>query len=136
MKKFTIATFSLLSIFLFSNDVKAENLLDHYQQLAQNEDPAFGRFSAERGQAFFLKQHATGKPETPACTTCHTKDATKPGQTRAGKTIAPLALSVSPERYSDLRKTEKWFRRNCNSVLGRSCTALEKGDFITFMTTQ
>jgi len=136
MKKLTIATFSLLSMFLFSNDANAENLLDHYQQLAQDEDPAFSGFSAERGQAFFLKQHSTGKPETPACTTCHTKDATQPGQTRAGKTIAPLALSVSPERYSDLRKTEKWFRRNCNSVLGRSCTALEKGDFLTFMITQ
>ena len=58
------------------------------------------------------------------------------GLTRAGKIIEPLAVSASPGRYSDSRKVEKWFRRNCNSVLGRACSAVEKGDFITFMQTQ
>jgi len=44
-----------------------------------------------------------------------------------------MAVSVNPERYQTLKKVEKWFRRNCKSVLGRECTVTEKGDFLTFM---
>ncbi|MBF0250479.1 MAG: DUF1924 domain-containing protein [Alphaproteobacteria bacterium] len=92
-----------------------------------------GAFSAERGRALLLASPATGKPDTPSCTTCHTDSPLKAGQTRTGKAIAPMALSVTPDRYTDPEKVEKWFGRNCNSVLGRPCTALEKGDFLTFM---
>ncbi len=114
----------------------ASPLLDQYKTQAQQEGTSFTGFSAERGKAFYLAHHATGKAETPACTSCHTDTPTKAGLTRAGKTIAPLATSLSPDRYTDKRKVEKWFRRNCNSVLGRACRATEKGDFITFMLTQ
>ncbi len=93
-------------------------------------------FSAERGRAFYLARHAGGKPETPSCTTCHTESPRNAGRTRAGKVIEPLALSRSPQRFHDAKKVEKWFRRNCRSVLGRNCTPLEKGDFITFMMSQ
>ena len=48
----------------------------------------------------------------------------------------PMAASANSNRYSDQAKTEKWFGRNCNNVLGRDCTPLEKGDFITFMLSQ
>jgi len=27
----------------------------------------------------------------------------------------------------------KWFRRNCKTVLGRECTAQEKGDILTYL---
>jgi hypothetical protein len=114
----------------------ASPLLDEYKAQALQEDTSFTGFSAERGKEFFLAPHATGKAETPACTTCHTTNPSQSGLTRAGKVIAPLAKSLSPERYTDKRKVEKWFRRNCNSVLGRACSAMEKGDFITFMLTQ
>jgi len=60
----------------------------------------------------------------------------KTGKTRTGKPIKPMALSKTPDRYSDPEKVEKWFRRNCRSVLGRECTPVEKGDFITFMISQ
>jgi len=106
-------------------------ILDHYRQLAGVQS-----FSPERGRAFFLARHQGGKPETPSCTTCHTDDPHKPGRTRAGKRIDPMALSVNPQRYTDLKKVEKWFRRNCRSVLGRECTAREKGDFLAFMYSQ
>ena len=92
--------------------------------------------SAERGRHFFLARPASGKSETPSCTSCHTNSPFKDGQTRAGKTIAPMALSKTPDRYSDPKKIEKWFRRNCKSVLGRVCSTREKGDFILFMTSQ
>ncbi|MDV7340923.1 DUF1924 domain-containing protein [Terasakiella sp. A23] len=111
-------------------------LLGIYAEQAKKDLASFDGFSAERGQRFFMEKHNSGNPETASCTFCHSSDPKKPGSTRAGKVIAPLALSVNPERYLDFNKAEKWFRRNCNSVLGRPCTALEKGDFITFMTTQ
>jgi len=113
-----------------------QNLLAGYAAIAISEDSGFAGFSADRGRTLFLSSPATGKAETPSCTSCHGKDASATGQTRAGKAIEPMALSRSPERYSVLKKTEKWFRRNCKSVLGRVCTSLEKGDFLTFMFSQ
>ena len=50
--------------------------------------------------------------------------------------IEPMAVSVTPDRYTDPKKVAKWFRRNCKSVLGRECATLEKGDFLTFMISQ
>lgn len=111
-------------------------LLDFYASEAKTTDPGFSGFSAERGEHLFRTKFSTGKPDTPSCTTCHTTDPRKTGQTRAGKDIEPMAASVNPKRYSDQAKAEKWFGRNCNNVLGRECTATEKGDFITFMLTQ
>ncbi len=93
-------------------------------------------FSAERGRKLFSERHVGGKPTTPSCTTCHTADPRNRGRTRAGKEIAPMALSANPDRFSDPKKVRKWFRRNCRSVLGRECTAQEKGDFLTFMFSQ
>jgi cytochrome c peroxidase len=110
--------------------------LTAYAAQAKAADPAFTGFSAERGKALLLAKFTTGKPDTPSCTTCHTADPTRPGQTRAGKEIGPMALSAKPDRYSIAADTEKWFGRNCDSVIGRACTPLEKGDFITFMVGQ
>jgi len=92
-----------------------------------------GSFSAARGKALFLSHHTTGKPATPSCSTCHTKNPRNSGRTRAGKVIKPMAISRNPQRFTDPAKVAKWFRRNCKSVLGRPCTAQEKGDYITFM---
>jgi hypothetical protein len=113
-----------------------KSLLDFYASGAKASDPGFSGFSAERGEHLFRTNFSTGKPDTPSCTTCHTTDPRKAGQTRAGKDLEPMAASANPNRYSDRAKTEKWFGRNCNNVLGRECTATEKGDFITFMLSQ
>ena len=37
------------------------------------------------------------------------------------------------ERFTRPDKVEKWFRRNCNDVLGRACTASEKGDVLAYL---
>jgi hypothetical protein len=113
-----------------------KSLLDFYASEAKASDTGFSGFSAERGEHLFRTNFSTGKPDTPSCTTCHTADPRKSGQTRAGKDIEPMAASANPTRFSDQAKAEKWFGRNCNNVLGRECTATEKGDFITFMLTQ
>ena len=90
-------------------------------------------FSADRGKAFFRDRHTGGKPDTPVCTECHTTDLSKPGKTRAGKDIEPMAASVNVKRYTDKAEVEKWFKRNCNDVLGRECTLAEKGDVLTYL---
>jgi hypothetical protein len=111
-------------------------VLEHYAVEAKANNAAFSGFSAERGKALFVSQSTTGKPDTPSCTVCHTTNPRQSGRTRAGKEIDPMALSVKTDRYGDIAKTEKWFGRNCDSVLGRPCTPVEKGDFITFMVSQ
>jgi len=106
-------------------------VLDHFAQMVAANGQSFAGFSADRGQAFFLAKNGTG--DTPSCSTCHTTDPTNTGRTRVGKAIDPMAVSANPNRFTDLAKVEKWFRRNCNTVLGRECTPTEKGDFIAFM---
>ncbi len=89
--------------------------------------------SATDGKAFFQGSHGGGNPDTPSCTSCHTVDPRAMGKTRAGKAIDPMAVSVNPTRFTDAAKVEKWFRRNCNTVLGRECSAKEKGDVISYL---
>lgn len=99
-------------------------------------DPAFTAFSAARGKAFYEAKHTGGKPDQPSCATCHTASPRQPGKTRAGKDIAPLAVSVTADRFTDPEKVDLWFKRNCAGVLGRECTPLEKGDFLAFAIAQ
>ena len=113
-----------------------EQILNNYATEAKLVNPDFLEFSIDRGRAFFLAKAAGGSPETPSCSTCHTTNPKLPGQTRAGKDISPMAISITPDRFTDPEKVEKWFQRNCMSVLGRSCTTQEKGDFIFFLVNQ
>lgn len=131
----TAAAMLLLAGAAFA-DAGRDAILTRLLEQAKKEDPGFAGFSAARGEAFFHAEHSGGHPETPSCTTCHTDDPKNVGHTRAGKRIEPVAVSRTPTRFTDPKKVEKWFRRNCRSVLGRDCTAAEKGDYITYMTTQ
>jgi hypothetical protein len=108
-------------------------VLDQYAALAKAADPGFKGFSAASGKAFFVAKRTSGDPATSSCTSCHTSDPTATGHTRAGLAILPMAVSANPDRFSDFAKDEKWFKRNCSTVLGRECTPAEKGDFISFL---
>ncbi len=114
-------------------DPARDAILAAFAAEAKNADSAFAGFSAERGQAFWTAKHTGGKPATPSCTTCHGADPTAAGETRAGKRIEPMAVSKNPSRFTKVEEVTKWFGRNCNSVLGRECTAIEKGDMITYL---
>lgn len=121
---------------LLASSVNAESvdsILSHYADSARTEAPSFSGFDASRGKDLYFKEFTGGKKATSSCTSCHTNNPTQAGKTRAGKSIDPMAVSVNARRYQSLKKTEKWFRRNCKSVLGRECTATEKGDFLMFM---
>ena len=112
---------------LIAGDTSPARLLRKFEAQAGT------RGSAARGRALFTGTHTGGKPDTPSCITCHTSNLKGPGRTRAGKVIEPMALSANPNRLSDSAKVDKWFRRNCRSVLGRECTAAEKADVIAFL---
>lgn len=114
-------------------DAGRDAILAGFSAQAKQADPAFKGFSSQAGKAFWTANHTGGGADTPSCTTCHTKDARSAGQTRAGKAIDPMAVSVAPTRFTDQAKVDKWFGRNCKSVLGRECTAQEKGDVITYL---
>lgn len=110
-----------------------EDQLAQYASAAKAANPAFAGFSAERGKTLHTQAFTGGKPDTPACTTCHGKDPRGTGKTPTGKSIDAMAASVTPTRYTDPAKVEKWFKRNCTEVLGRVCTPQEKGDWLSYM---
>lgn len=114
-------------------DAGRDAILASFATEAKKADPGFKAFSAKEGKAFWTAAHTGGKPDTPSCTVCHTKDARASGQTRAGKAIDPMAVSANPQRFTDAAKVAKWFGRNCDTVLGRECTAAEKGNVITYL---
>lgn len=97
-------------------------------------DAGVKAFSAEDGKKLFnSKRMHSQKKEERSCTTCHTADPSKQGKTVVGKVIEPISPAVNKERFTDPKKVEKWFKRNCEWVLERECTSKEKGDFITYM---
>jgi hypothetical protein len=107
----------------------ALSLLGGYQGEARKADPAFTA-SASRGEAFFNAKHGNEW----SCASCHGSPPTGPGKhAKTGKAIAPLAPAVNAERFTEAAIVEKWFRRNCNDVLGRACTASEKADVMAFV---
>jgi hypothetical protein len=101
--------------------------------MALKSDPHFKGFTEERGEKIFRTERVKTSGEKVSCMICHTPDPKKPGLTRANKVINPLAPIANSERFTDFSKVEKWFKRNCNDVLERECTALEKGDFVKYM---
>ncbi len=87
---------------------------------------------AARGQALFTQTHGREW----SCASCHGPRPVQPGQHAAtGKAIAALAPAANPQRFTDAAKTEKWFGRNCNDVLGRACSAAEKADVLGWLLT-
>jgi hypothetical protein len=85
-----------------------------------------------RGQQIFTVKH--GKEWS--CSSCHTAIPTIEGKhASTGKVIGPMAPAFNAERFTDSAKTEKWFRRNCNDVMGRECTAAEKADVLSWLLT-
>lgn len=103
-------------------------LVTQYLAEAGRGDPA-ARASAERGARFF-----TNAPRDWSCASCHTRDPRATGQhIVTSRSIRPLAPAANPERFTDAARVEKWFRRNCNDVLGRPCTAAEKADVIAWL---
>jgi hypothetical protein len=108
----------------------AADFLRSYQAAARQDNPGFTGFSARRGETFFTTTHGREW----SCASCHTRNPTAAGRhARTDKPIAPLAPMANAERFTRPDKVGKWFRRNCNDVVGRECTPSEKGDILTYL---
>jgi mono/diheme cytochrome c family protein len=108
------------------------DLLGQFARAARASEGAFKDFSAQRGEQFFKSRHGSDW----SCASCHTDNPVAGGKhAQTGKRIEPLAPAANAVRFTNAAKAEKWFRRNCNDVLGRECTAQEKGDVLAWLMT-
>jgi cytochrome b len=110
----------------------AAELLRGWEAQARRERPAFEGFSAAEGRRIYLAEHVQDG-ERVSCSSCHTANPRAQGRTPAGKVVDPLAPAANPDRLTNPADVEKWFKRNCKQVLGRECTAEEKGHFVTYL---
>lgn len=132
-----LASLTLVPIVAWAGDPLREALLSGYATEAGRLDRTFTAFSAQRGEALYRTSWNGGDPRTPSCTACHTANPRQAGRNaKTGRLIDPVAVSVDSRRFTDRAAVEKHFLRDCRSVLGRECSALEKGDYITFMAGQ
>ena len=100
------------------------------EQLAAFSAAAGVKGEPAKGQTFFTSTHGREW----SCSSCHGVLPTGDGKHAAtGKVIGPLAPAFNPNRFVDGAKTEKWFRRNCNDVLGRECRPAEKADVLAWL---
>ena len=125
---------SVLSCGLFFNYAQANNstvdiLLEKYQtQGAQSPD-------MEQGKVLWQKtfKHKS-RPVARSCASCHTKDLKAPGKhIKTNRAIKAMSPEVNPERLSDTKKIEKWFKRNCKWTMSRECSVQEKADFLVYI---
>ena len=102
------------------------------QELLISYEAKSGKALSSRGEQFFNAKH--GKEWS--CATCH--EAPPNHDTKhivTGKVIKALSPISNPARFNDLAKVEKWFKRNCNDVLGRECSTQEKADVLSWLIT-
>ncbi len=110
----------------------AADTLKQLEQSAKQTDPNFKGVSAQRGERLFKATHGAEW----SCASCHSDNPAASGKhAKTGKLIAPLAPAANAERFTRPDKVEKWFRRNCNDVLNRACTASEQGDVLAYLMT-
>jgi hypothetical protein len=102
------------------------------QQLERFSRAAGAPADAERGRVFFTSRHGGQW----ACASCHGQPPLAAGKhAGTGKRIDPLAPAANALAFTDTARVDKWFRRNCNDVLKRECTAAEKADVLAWLAT-
>ncbi len=94
-------------------------------------------FSAARGETLWKQEVTDDKGNKAACTSCHGSNISQAGEhKKTKKPIKPMAASANAQRYTNDKKVEKWFKRNCKDTWGRECTAQEKGDILVYLLAQ
>ena len=128
----TLTSWGRIGILLGATMVTLAQAATPAEQLAGYVTQSGAAAQPARGQQFFTRRHG----QEWSCASCHASMPGVEGQhASTGKTIAPLAPAFNPQRFTDVAKTEKWFKRNCNDVLGRACTASEKADVLAWLLT-
>jgi mono/diheme cytochrome c family protein len=119
-----------IAALLLATTAQAETPRDF---LTRFEKEAGSAASAERGARFFT----TKQGGEWSCASCHTDKPTQAGRhAKTDKPITALAPAANAERFTDATKVDKWFRRNCNDTLNRTCSAQEKADVMAFLLAQ
>ena len=136
MRKITLyIALEIASVAAQADEASAQKLADKYAVIAKNIDPASKGLSADDGKAFFNRE-LTIRGKQIACHSCHTENPANHGKHAVtGKVIQPLAPSANPKRFGNLDKVEKNFEKHCLDIIGRDCTAQEKGNFIAYLLT-
>lgn len=134
-----------------------EHLLARYAERARLENPAFEGFSAERGRTFYFAPRVIVGLGEANCASCHLDDPTQSIRAHRAKVLCrachvidesehpdpahakkrhlgAFSPAANPERFRDFDRVERHFEVNCRMVLQRACTAVEKGDLITWLT--
>jgi Domain of unknown function (DUF1924) len=132
IKRFFISGLAMLGT-MSAVALAAETPASLMARYAQEAGIPVSALSAARGDALYRTSHPGRNALPVSCSSCHTDSPKQPGRTRVGKRIEPLAPAANPQRFTDAAKVEKWFRRNCQDVLQRECSAQEKGDFIFWL---
>lgn len=128
-----VAALGFASFAAQADVASAQKLANKYAAIAKHIDPTSQGLSADAGKAFYNKP-VTIKGKQVACATCHTANPAAVGKHKDdGKAIKPLAPSANPDRFADLDKVEKNFEKHCLDIIGRDCTAQEKGNFINYL---
>ncbi len=109
-----------------------ESVIAEYQQQGNLS------FSVASGKALWEQEISfTKSPNTRSCASCHGNNLAQSGKhIKTGKIIKPMAPSINPERFTNKKKIEKWFFRNCKWTWGRECSPQEKGDILRYLSQQ
>lgn len=127
--------FSTLSLSAHADIDTAKKLADKYEVIAKHIDPQSAGLSEEEGKTFYTRE-LTIKGKQVACASCHTSNPADIGKHLVtGKPIRPLSPVANDKRFTSVDKVEKNFTKHCNDIIGRDCTAQEKGNFIAYLLT-
>ena len=122
----TTASFAMLVI----SSAQAGSVIE--EQMGPYQDHGAGPASPANGEALWYQSSSER-----SCTSCHGKSPTEQGRhAKTRKPIKPMAPTVNPDRYTDSKKIEKWFLRNCKWTFGRVCTPQEKTDILSWLASQ
>jgi mono/diheme cytochrome c family protein len=132
---FLMLALGVLSLNAHADVETAKAFAKKYAAIAKNINPDFKGFLPDMGRNFYTRQF-TLKGKQVSCSSCHTDNPANPGKhIVTGKPIKPLSPVVEKSRFTDLEKVEKNFTDHCNEILGRDCTAMEKGNYIAYLLT-
>lgn len=137
MKNLLITAISTSLLMIASSSVIAdENTVNTLMNNFKSQGAKKG--NALRGEKFWNKTFTGKAPFTKrSCKTCHTSNLKQKGEhIRTAKTLASLAPSVNKKSLSDIKKVNKWFKRNCKWTTGKECSAQVKADILAFINQQ
>lgn len=113
-----------------------ENTINSLMKSYQSQGVKSG--DAQRGEQFWNRTFSGKAPFTErSCMLCHTANLKNEGKhARTNKLLSPLAPSVNQKSLGNVKKVNKWFKRNCKWTTGKECSPQLKADILAFINQQ